>query len=95
MKLAFELNGIYHYEPIHGDDTLKRIQNNDKRKFQACLAREIELCIIDSSNLKYFKESKAYSFFKIIVDIISSKKQPSTRIELVLDDYKSTVLPLN
>ena len=51
LKLAFELNGIYHYEPIHGQKKLDQIQNNDNRKFQACLEKHIELCIIDTSSL--------------------------------------------
>jgi hypothetical protein len=73
MKLAFELNGIFHYEPIYGDLKLEQIQNNDKRKFQACLENNIELCIIDSSQLKYFKESNAKPYLDIIVNIINNK----------------------
>ena len=56
LKLAFELNGLFHYEPIFGEDKLNQITNNDNRKFQACLERGIELCIIDSSGQKYFKK---------------------------------------
>lgn len=73
LKLAFELNGIYHYEPIHGPTKLSQIQNNDQRKFQACLERGIELCIIDSSSLSYFKESNALPYLKIIQKIIDQK----------------------
>jgi hypothetical protein len=73
MKLAFELNGIFHYEPIYGETKLDQIQNNDKRKFQACLERGMELCIINSSNLKYFKESNAKPYLDIIVNIINKK----------------------
>lgn len=73
MKLAFELNGIFHYEPIYGDIKLEQIKNNDKRKFQACLERNIELCIIDASQLKYFKESNAKPYLDIIVNIINNK----------------------
>jgi hypothetical protein len=77
MKLAFELNGIFHYEPIYGETKLNQIQNNDKRKFQACLERGIELCIIDSSKLKYFKESNAKPFLSIILRIIEQNKSGS------------------
>ena len=77
MKLAFELNGIFHYEPIYGETKLDQIQNNDKRKFQACLERGIELCIIDSSNLKYFKESNAKPYLDIILKIIEQNKSGS------------------
>ena len=73
LKLAFELNGIYHYEPIHGNDKLTKIQNNDRRKFQACLEKGIELCIIDSSKLAYFKESNATPYLEIIQKIINQK----------------------
>ena len=77
LKLAFELNGIFHYEPIHGDKRLSQIQNNDNRKFQACLEKGIELCIIDTSSQKYFKESKSLEFLKIILNIINKKHNVS------------------
>jgi len=71
LKLAFELNGIYHYEPIHGPELLSRMQNNDQRKFQACLERGIELCVIDTSKQKYFKPTTSQQFLIIIQNIIS------------------------
>jgi len=73
LKLAFELNGIFHYEPIYGEDKLSKIQNNDNRKCQACHERNIELCIIDVSTFQHFKEGKAMKFLKIIQDIILLK----------------------
>lgn len=73
LKLAFELNGIFHYEPIFGESKLQQIQNNDDRKFQACLEQGIELCIIDTSNLKYMKPKKFQKYLNIICDIINDK----------------------
>lgn len=73
LNLAFELNGPFHYEPIFGKEKLDKIQNNDQRKFQACLERNIELCIIDTSKQKYFKEKTSQPFLDIIVDVISNK----------------------
>lgn len=73
LKLAFELNGIFHYEPIYGQEKLQSILNNDQRKFQACLEKGIELCIIDSSKFKHFKPEKAQKYLKIVTDIINSK----------------------
>lgn len=73
LKLAFELNGIFHYEPIFGQDKLSSIKNNDQRKFQACLEKNIELCIIDVSKMTNFKESKAVIFLEIITNIINLK----------------------
>ncbi|HPW67045.1 MAG TPA: hypothetical protein PLS84_08175 [Salinivirgaceae bacterium] len=74
LKLAFELNGIYHYEPIYGEDKLQQIQSNDNRKFQACLEKGIELCIIDTSQQKYFKEQTSQKYLKIVQEIINTHR---------------------
>lgn len=73
LKLAFELNGIFHYEPIFGTDQLDKIQNNDGRKFAACLEKGIELCIIDTSGQKYFKPASSQKYLDIICQIIKIK----------------------
>jgi hypothetical protein len=73
INLAFELNGIFHYEPIYGEEKLKQTQNNDQRKFQACLEKNIELCIIDTSWIKYNKESNFIKILDIVKDVISKK----------------------
>lgn len=77
LNLAFELNGIFHYEPIYGSDKLSDIQNNDDRKFQACLEQNIELVIIDTSDQSYFKESSSKKYLDIITNIINLKLQSS------------------
>lgn len=73
LKLAFEINGIFHYEPIFSEAKLEKIQNNDARKYQACIESHIELCIINMSDLKYFKPKNAQKYLDIIVNIIDSK----------------------
>lgn len=73
LKLAFELNGIFHYEPIYGSETLQSIQNNDSRKFQACLEHSIELCIIDTCQQQRFTEKSSEKYLDIINNIIKLK----------------------
>ena len=73
INLAFELNGVFHYEPIYGEEKLKKIQNNDERKFQACLEHKIELCIIGTSKQRYFKEKTSNEYLCIITNIIEQK----------------------
>lgn len=70
-KLAFELNGIVHYEPIYGKGTFEHIQNRDRNKFQLCQEKNISLCVIDTSSLKYFKEQRAEKYLNIITEIIN------------------------
>ena len=76
LRLAFERNGIFHYEPIFGPEKLASMRNNDARKSQACLERGIELCVIDVSSMTNFKEQRAKIFFDIIKNIINLKKHP-------------------
>lgn len=71
FRLAFELNGIYHYEPIHGQNTLEKIQRNDANKFQLCQENNISLCIIDTSQQKYVTEKSSMKYLDIIVEIIN------------------------
>jgi hypothetical protein len=71
LKLAFELNGIFHYEPIYGPEKLAQIQTNDERKFQACLERGIELCLIDVSSFSYFKLEGAKRYLNIVTSILN------------------------
>lgn len=73
LGLAFELNGIFHYEPIYGDEKLSKIQNNDHRKFQACIEKNISLCIIDVSKETYFKKEKGKKYLNIISEIMMDK----------------------
>lgn len=74
LKLAFELNGIFHYEPIHGEERLKGIQNNDNRKILACAEKEIELCIINSTGLKHMRNKKEVTkYLNIVTSIIDQK----------------------
>ena len=70
LSLAFELNGIFHYEPIYGSEKLTQIQNNDINKFQICQKTNISLCIIDTSSQKYFKIESSKRFLSIINKII-------------------------
>ena len=70
MKLAFELNGIFHYEPIYGKNKLNQIQKNDNNKFQQCQKHSISLCTIDTSGQKYFKEKTSKKYLNIITTII-------------------------
>lgn len=70
LKLAFELNGIFHYEPIYGQEKLDQTQANDQNKFQACQAKGISLCVIDTSSQKHFKERTSRRYLDIVINIV-------------------------
>jgi hypothetical protein len=73
LNLAFELNGIFHYEPIYGVGKLRQIQENDISKSKACHEAKIDLCTIDTSGQKYFKESTSQKYLDIINNIIKER----------------------
>jgi hypothetical protein len=60
---------------------LKKIKNNDNRKFQACLEKNIELCIIDTTSQKVFKEKSSEKYLQIIKNIINKKLGEAAGIE--------------
>jgi|SRR5579862_4787783 len=72
LKFAIELNGIFHYEPIYGQDKFDKIINNDKQKFKLCLEYGIELCIIDTSKVSYLNQKIKEQYSKIIFEILNS-----------------------
>lgn len=92
LKLAFELNGIFHYEPIFTEEKLKGVQSNDLRKFQACIEHGIELCIIDTSKQEYFKEKSSKMYLDIITKIINASE---IGIEPIQGISKIPVRPLH
>lgn len=73
LNIAFELNGIFHYEPIYGTDKLNQIQSNDVSKSKACHDLQIDLCIIDTSGQKYVKPSTSQKYLDIITNIINER----------------------
>lgn len=73
LSLAIELNGIFHYEPIFGQEKLDGIKKRDENKFAACHAKGISLCVIDTSQHRYHKPEKCRPFLDIIIKIIDDK----------------------
>lgn len=72
LKLAFELNGPFHYEPIFGQDKLIKTQNNDNRKMLACAEHQISLCVLNTASTNHsFHEKTAKKHLDIIVHIIN------------------------
>lgn len=70
LRLAFEINGIVHYEPIYDEKTFNKIQQNDKQKIIRCYNKGIELVTVDISWCSYFKESNCEKIYKPIQNII-------------------------
>lgn len=81
LRLAFELNGIFHYEPIYGVESLGKCQSNDARKMQACIERGIELCVIDVRDFTFYRARGAEKYLNLITEVIE-RGMPKDRLEL-------------
>ena len=72
LKLAFEIQGIFHYEPIFGQEKLDQIQRNDEDKIQKCKELDIELLHIDCSKQKQFNIKTSEEYLYLIVNKINN-----------------------
>ena len=70
LSIGFELNGVFHYEPVFGYKQLNNQVSRDCKKAYLCMQKKINLCVIDITSLTYFKEHKCLKFLQIITDII-------------------------
>ena len=70
LKLAVELNGILHYEPIYGTDKLEHIQSNDSQKSITCYNFGIEFCLIDSSACKHLTQANKDKYWDILDNLL-------------------------
>lgn len=70
FNIAFELNGIFHYQPIFGAEKLKVTENNDLRKFKECENKNIQLYVLDITDSKKFNKENDKKYLDFILDKI-------------------------
>jgi len=73
LNLAFELNGIFHYQPIFGNDRLKIVKKNDIEKINECYIKGVELFVIDITDSKRFNKDKDKKYLDFIINEINKR----------------------
>lgn len=73
LKLAFEIQGIFHYKPIFGQDKLDQILKNDAEKIKKCSELDIHLIQFDISDLNVCTKKTAVKYNNQIIDIITER----------------------
>ena len=68
LRLAFEVNGRSHYEPIWGEDVFSKTLLNDQAKVEACKRLGIELIVVDAGKFSAIKKDP--NFEKIVYSVI-------------------------
>lgn len=69
LKIAIEINGIVHYEPIYGEEKLIKIQNKDKQKIINCHNLNIQLITIPLGKSSLSKKQTEEIYQKIFESI--------------------------
>jgi len=72
LKLAIEINGFLHYQPVYGLEKLKRIQEIDREKADKCRQTSIKLCIIDVSQEFHLTEKVKDKHWKTVKKLVTS-----------------------
>jgi len=68
LKLAFEINGVFHYRPIFGEEKFQRIIAMDKIKKDRCIENNIKLIIINTDTQLQFSKISSQCFINIILE---------------------------
>lgn len=71
FNIAFELNGIFHYKPIYGEEKLLQIHLNDTKKLEVCEKLGITLHHINTSDQEKFTTKSSKKYLEYIVNIIN------------------------
>lgn len=72
LNIAFEINGIFHYRPIFGNDKLKSIQSSDEQKLHKCKELGIHLHIINVTEQHRFTPESSRMYIDEIVSTIGA-----------------------
>ena len=73
LKMAIEINGIVHYEPIYGEEKLTKVQNRDKQKMINCYNLGVELIVIPLGR-KGLSKKQTQEIYNEIHSIIERNK---------------------
>lgn len=77
INLAFELNGIFHYQPIFGIKKLERTKIIDEQKIINSASNGIKLIVIDTSEQRRFTEKSSEKYLDIVLMAIEERLSQS------------------
>jgi len=71
LKLAIEIQGIFHYQPVFGEEKFNSIQKNDAKKRKKCEELGIKLVEIDTRDQQQFSIESSKKYVDIVLELIS------------------------
>ena len=71
LHFAVELNGIYHYKPIHGLSKFEQITDSDKQKVDRCRSLGITLCVVNALGYSRSNSQQKNYYWDIIKPLLN------------------------
>lgn len=71
LKLAIQINGVLHFQPIYGQEKLDQIKRLDQEKRDVCASKGITLFELDCQNDKYLNKKLKNERWKQIEELIN------------------------
>jgi hypothetical protein len=73
LEFAFEINGVFHYRPIYGENKFISTINHDLNKYNLCKDSGIKLISVDISTLASFNILKSKPYLEQITNHIDDR----------------------
>jgi hypothetical protein len=70
LKLAIEIQGVFHYQPVFGNKKFESIKRNDADKRLKCKELGITLVEIDTREQKQFTIQSSQKYVDIVLNLI-------------------------
>lgn len=70
IKVAIEINGLHHYEPIFSQERFVETIKNDNAVASCCYEEGICLVVFNTSEMQHFSKRKGELYAKALLDII-------------------------
>ncbi len=75
LYLAVELNGIFHYKPIHGANKFKQICDSDQQKIIRCRDLGVNLFVVDASSYSHLTVEQKIYYWNVIEPLLANLLQ--------------------
>ena len=69
LKLAIEIQGVFHYRPIFGEDKFNQIKQNDSEKRRKCRELGITLIEIDTREQEQFSIESSKQYVDTVLEL--------------------------
>lgn len=87
IKVAIEINGLHHYEPIFSQERFDETLKNDNAVASCCYKEGIRLVVLNTSEMQHFSKRKGEQYAKALLHIIVELHDEYERLKSTNPQY--------